>query len=77
MNKVGKKMFGCFTAVHICMICCLELSINSEPENEMERSLEGKRCSFTRTATADVIRGKNAVTPKTNLHLGKHLISDL
>ena len=77
MNKVGKKMFGCFTAVQICLICCLELSINPELGSEMERSSEHKRCSFTRTATADVIRGKNAVTPKTNLHLVKHLISEV
>lgn len=63
-------MLGCFTEFQICMIRCLELSINSEPEteSETERSPRGKRSSFTRTATVDVNSGKSAVTPKTNLH---------
>lgn len=69
INKVGKKMLGCFTEVQSCLMCCLELSTNPEPENEIACSPEVRRCSFTRTATADVIRGKNAVTPKTNLRL--------
>jgi hypothetical protein len=72
INKVGNKMLGCFTEVQSCLTCCLELSINPEPERKVLCSPEGMPCSFTRTATADVIRGKNAVTPKTNLHLQEY-----
>jgi hypothetical protein len=48
----------------------IELSINSEPETESETgcSPKGMHSSFTRIATEDVIRGKSATTPKTNLH---------
>ena len=79
MNKVGRSMLGCFTEFQICMMRCLELSINFEPEteSETEHSSKGKRSSFTRTATVDVISGKSAVTPKTNLHSWEHLISEL
>ena len=70
MNKVGWKILGCFTELQICIMCSLELSINPESEDEVAFSPKGKRFSFTRTATVDVMRGKNAVTPKTNLHLG-------
>jgi len=79
MNKVGRNMLGCFTEFQICIIRCLDLSINSELEtdSETERSSKGKRSSFTRTATVDVISGKSAVTPKTNLHLREHLIREL
>lgn len=46
--------------------------MNPEPECDIARSPEDRRCSFTRTATADVIRGKKAVTPKTNLRLQEY-----
>ena len=72
INKVGKKMLGCFTEVHSCLMCCVEVSINPEPETDIACSPGVKRCSFTRTATADVIKGKNAVTPKTNLRLHEY-----
>jgi hypothetical protein len=70
MNNVGRKMLGCFTEFQSCMMRSLEFSISSEPEteSEIERSPKGNRSSFTRTATADVISGNKAVTPKTNLH---------
>ena len=68
INNVGKKMSGCLTAVHNCKICCLELSIKPEPEIVALCPLEGNTaCSLTRTATAEVIKGRKAVTPKTNL----------
>ena len=72
INKVGKKILGCLTEVQSCLTCCLELSTNPEPESKIVHSPGGMRCSFTRTATADVIRGKNAVTPKTNLRLQEY-----
>jgi hypothetical protein len=72
MNKVGKKMLGCFTEAHSCLMCCLVLSMNPEPERKILCSAEATRCSFTSTATADVIRGRNAVMPKTNLHLQEY-----
>jgi hypothetical protein len=69
INKVGKKMLGCFTETHSLLMCCLVLSTNPEPESKIFCSTEATRCSFTSTATADVISGRNAVMPKTNLRL--------
>lgn len=67
INRVGNNMFGCFTAPHSCFTCCFELSIKPEPETKMLLRPD-TGTSFTSTATADVNNGKNAVTPKTNLH---------
>jgi hypothetical protein len=46
-----------------------ELSKNSGlvNENVCPLAVPSIGCSFTRTATADVSSGSNAVTPKTNL----------
>jgi len=48
---------------------CFELSKNSGPEKRRFSPLAVPiiGCSFTRTATTDVINGSNDVTPKTNL----------
>lgn len=51
------------------MILCFEFSKNSGLANEKvcPLAVPSVGCSFTRTATADVSSGSNAVTPKTNL----------
>ena len=48
---------------------CFELSKNSGPAKRIFSPLVVPNigCSFTRTATTDVINGSNDVTPKTNL----------
>lgn len=76
MNKVGRRISRCLTAVHNCIIFCLEFSIKFEPESKgLCPPEEGTLCSFTRTATADVIRGRKAVTPKTNLQFKEKIMT--
>lgn len=63
INKVGRNTFGCLIASHNSIIPLVAVSI--EVEDKGPRA----RCSFTRTATADVSKGSNAERPKTNLQM--------
>lgn len=67
INIVGRKTLGCLTAPHNSIMFSFELSRKLGPAKICPLAGLSTRCSFTRTATADVISGSNAVTPKTNL----------
>lgn len=72
INKVGSNTLGCFTALHNCIMLLFELAIkpvlvSDEILCPLVEPYTG--CSFTRTATADVIKGSKAVNPKTNLQV--------
>lgn len=62
-------MFGCLTASHNSLMLCFELSTKPGVAKERFCPLASPSTGFssTSTATADVIRGSKAVTPKTNL----------
>lgn len=74
INRVGRNTLGCFTASHNCVTLFFELSKTLVLFNRIFCPLAklGVGCSFTRTETADVIKGSKAVNPKTNLHIKIH-----
>lgn len=69
MNMVGRNTLGRFTASRNCVMLFFELSKKPVLSDKISCPLAEATtcCSFTRTATADVIKGSKAVNPKTNL----------
>lgn len=64
-------------AAHNCNTPCIELCRKPElVHDKLWPVAAAKECSFTRRATADVINGRKAVTPKTNLLSLKIITND-
>lgn len=85
MKRVGHKILGSLTVSHRKTNCDFDCSINPAAAALVAPRgvIFGSSCagregsSRTRPATAEVINGKTAVTPNTNLQIIKSFKSDL